>query len=75
MRTAVVAVIAGGALALLAPGFFEYELSPDGTRVMTIRGTAETLDPIWISNTDGSDRAAMPIRTSDLLSWQRMPAP
>jgi Tol biopolymer transport system component len=53
----------------------EYELSPDGTRVMTIRGTAETLDPIWISNTDGSDRAAMPIRTSDLLSWQRMPAP
>jgi hypothetical protein len=42
---------------------------------MTIRGTAETLDPIWISNTDGSDRAAMPIRTSDLLSWQRMPAP
>jgi Tol biopolymer transport system component len=48
-----------------------YELSPDATRVFTVRGTLAVNDPVWVSNTDGTDRVPLSIVTSEDMSWQR----
>jgi Tol biopolymer transport system component len=50
----------------------DYELSPDGSKVVTVRGTADEADPMWIGGTDGTAIEPVSGTVTDVPTWQRL---
>jgi hypothetical protein len=50
----------------------DYELSPDASKVVTVRGTANEADPMWIGAIDGTGIEPVAGTITDLPTWQRV---
>ncbi|HEX5826675.1 MAG TPA: hypothetical protein VFY23_04085 [Candidatus Limnocylindrales bacterium] len=50
----------------------DYELSPDASRIVTVRGTANEADPMWIGAIDGTGIEPVAGTITDVPTWQRL---